>query len=128
MSYFVLAHNFKPEYLDIPVFAIYSAYVEKTIFGMTYTNLADEMALVLPLVGLAFIAFSKQRKETLEIEIIRKKALVVALVINTGLLIILNLLVFGTGFIAILLVNLFSQLVIYLLVFQILLFRNKKMV
>lgn len=125
MAYFVLAHNFKPEYLDIPVFAIYSAYVEKTIFGLTYTNLADEIALVLPLIGLALIVFSKRKKEVPEIEIIRQKALAAALLINTIFLIVLNLLVFGTGFIAILLINLYAQLVIYLLVYQLLLIKEK---
>lgn len=128
MSYLVLANNFKPEWLDIPVFAIYSAYVEKTIFGMTYTNLADEIALLLPLIGLAFIIFSKQKKETPEVEIIRKKALILAFVMNTGLLIMLNLLVFGTGFVGILLLNLYSQLAIYLLVYWALLIRNKAIV
>lgn len=128
MSYLVLANNFKPEWLDIPVFAIYSAYVEKTIFGMTYTNLADEIALLLPLIGLAFIIFSKQKKETPEVEIIRKKALILAFVMNTGLLIMLNLLVFGTGFVGLLLLNLYSQLAIYLLVYWALLIRNKAIV
>lgn len=118
MAYYVLALNFKPDYLDSPVFAIYSAYVEKTIFGMTYTNLADELALVMPLIGLAFIAFSRHRKEAPEFEIIRRKALVTVFIINTVLLVILNLLVFGTGFIAILLLNLYAPLLIYLVVYQ----------
>lgn len=126
MAYFVLALNFKPDYLDIPVFAIYSAYLEKTIFGMTYTNLADEIALLLPLIGLAFIAFSKQKKETPEVETIRKKALAVSVVINTCLLVVLNLLVFGTGFVAILLMNLYSLFLIYLIVFNWLFFTKQK--
>lgn len=125
MAYLVLANNFKPDWLGYPVFALYSAYVEKTIFGMTYTNLADEIALLLPLFGFAFIAFSKQKKEFPDYEEVRKRALALAFVINTALLIVLNLLVFGTGFVAILLMNLYAQLLIYLIVYQVLIFRNK---
>lgn len=123
MGYMVLSLSFKPEYLDVRVFAIYSAYVEKTIFGLTYTNLADEIALVFVLLGLAFMAFSKQKNEIGEHEKLRRNALVIAFLLNTCLLVVLNLLVFGTGFIVILLLNLFSLQIIYLLAFHFLLFR-----
>ena len=63
MGYFVSFKHFMPDYLNIPVFAIYSAYMEKIVMGFTQTNLADEIAVVFILSGLAILTFTKQHEE-----------------------------------------------------------------
>ena len=63
MAYLVSFDNFMPEYLNVPVFAIYSAYIKKTVMGITQTNLSDEIAVIFMLTGLALLIFSKQKNE-----------------------------------------------------------------
>jgi len=131
MAYLVISRNFKPDFLDVPVFAIYSSYLNKVIFGITQTNLADEMAIILLLFGLALLAVSKQKLEKDHYMKMRVNALVWSVFLNTILMVVAALTFFGMGYLIILIINAFSQLVIYLILFNILLVsdvikRNRK--
>jgi hypothetical protein len=131
MAYLVISRNFKPDFLDVPVFAIYSSYLNKVIFGITQTNLADEMAIILLLFGLALLAVSKQKLEKDHYMKMRVNALFWSVFLNTVLMVVAALTFFGMGYLIILIINTFSQLVIYLILFNILLVsdvtkRNRK--
>jgi len=115
LSYLVFANNYKPDFLNIPVFAVYSAYMSKTIFGITQTNLADELAIILNLTGLAFLAFSREKNEKSHFETTRAKALLYAVLMNIVFLLLCTLFIFGTGYIAVLIINIFSILTFYLI-------------
>lgn len=112
--------RFKPDYLNVPVFAVYSSYLKKVVFGMSQTNLADELAFILILAGLIWLVCSWEKKEGPETDMLRYKALVYSVLINSGFLLFSALFIFGIGFITVMIVNLFSQLAIYLVVFRIL--------
>jgi hypothetical protein len=120
MAYMVINRNFKPDFLDVPVFAIYSSYLNKVIFGITQTNFADEMAIILLLFGLIFLAISKQKLEKDHYMKIRVKALIWSVFLNTILMVVASLTFFGTGYLIILIINTFSQLAIYLILFNVL--------
>jgi len=121
MAYLVISWNFKPDFLDIPIFAIYSSYLNNVIFGITQTNFADEMAIVLLLFGLILLAISKQKIEKEYYMKIRVKAIILSVFLNTALAVIAALTFFGMGYLIILVINIFSQLVIYLIFFNVLL-------
>lgn len=118
MAYLVSFDNFMPEYLNVPVFAIYSAYIKKTVMGITQTNLSDEIAVIFMLTGLALLIFSKQKNEKSFYNELRAKSMFLAVIINTLSIILLTLLVFGLGYIKIVFINIFSLLIIYLIVFN----------
>ena len=126
MGYFVLFRHFMPEYLNVPVFAIYSAYIEKTVMGMTQTNIADEITILLIISGLAFLTFSKQKEEKDIYMIIRAEAMFLSVALNTILVIIITLFFFGLGFVKLIFFNIFSLFIIYLVVFRIKLIRLKR--
>lgn len=103
--------------LKIPVFAFYSRYFKTKVFETIKTPFADEMTLVLIITGLAIIVFSREKDETEIMNVIRSRSLVKAVMLNTALMVLCLLFIYGTGYIAVLVINLFSLFVIYLLIF-----------
>jgi hypothetical protein len=101
----------------IPVFAVYSSYLETKYFTTIRTNFAEELTILLLIVGLSLIIFSKEKKEYEGLDKLRLKALARALLLNNIFLFLSTLFVFGTGFITILVINIFSFLLLYLVLF-----------
>ncbi|MBW6492614.1 MAG: hypothetical protein K0B15_15620 [Lentimicrobium sp.] len=103
--------------LKIPVFAIYSAFFEKKMFVTFQTNFADELIILTLLTGLTLITFSKEKNEPEGLDLIRLKAMLRAVMANTALLLFSVLFIYGSGFIAVLVINIFSFFVFYLIFF-----------
>jgi len=118
LAYLVLKMNFKPDYLDWPVFAIYSSYTNTTVFGMTQTNIADELAMMFVLISLVLFCLSRKKHEKDFYMNLRVKAIFYAMIIYAIALSIAILTIFGTGFIAMLFFGLYAVFVIYLVVFN----------
>lgn len=103
--------------LKIPVFAVYSAFLETKMFVVFRTNFSDELTMLTLLTGLALIAFSKEKTEMEGFDLIRMKAMFRAAMVNTAFLFLSLLFIYGSGFMAVLVANLFSFFVFYLLFF-----------
>lgn len=101
----------------IPVFAVYSSFLSTKYFTSFKTNFFDELTLLLLISGLALIVFTKEKNETEGLDSIRFKAFFRALTANTIFLLLSVIFVYGSGFIAILVVNIFSLFIFYLLFF-----------
>ncbi len=101
----------------IPVFAISSYFMEHKMFTAFPTNVTDEIILLFYLLGLGLIVFSKEKNETVEIENLKYKSLSKAVFYNTLFLIVSVLFVYGGSYIGILVLNLFSIFIIYLVIF-----------
>lgn len=101
----------------MPVFALYSSFLETKTFATFRTNVADEITLILLLAGLSLIVFSKEKFEKEGMDALRFKALFTALIINNLFLLFSILFIFGTGFIAMLVLNIFSFLILYIVFF-----------
>jgi len=106
--------------IESPVFAIYSGFLEHKFFAISHTNLTDELALFFFLTGLMLVILSKERFESESIKKIRYKALLLSFLINYIMLIFCTLFIFGSGFIFIVILNLCSQSVIFIICFTIL--------
>jgi len=91
---------------------------------MTRTNLTDELASVLLLAGALWLLCSKEKSESSEIDQLRYKAFFFSVLLNSGFLLFSILFIFGIGFINIMIINLFSQLAFYLLIFRFLMKRQ----
>jgi hypothetical protein len=103
--------------LKIPVFAVYSSFLEAKMFVTFQTNFADEIIMILLLCGLGLIIFSKEKTEYEGYDLIRLKALAKAVLVNICFLLFAVLFIYGSGFIAILVINIFSLFLLYLLFF-----------
>jgi hypothetical protein len=101
----------------MPVFAVFSSFMETKTFETFTTNFADELILLLLVCGLGFIVFSKEKVETKNLDSVRYQAISKAAVTNNIFLLFSILFVYGSGFIAVLVINLFSFSVLYLFIF-----------
>ena len=106
--------------LRIPVFAVLSSFIETRMFVTFQTNFADELILILLLSGILLLVFTREKNEELIPEYIRLKALMYALLVNSGVLLFSAMFVYGSGFVAVLVFNFISLPVFYLIVFYIL--------
>ena len=101
----------------IPVFAVYSVFLETKIFETFRTNFADELTLLFLICGLGMIVFSRQKTEFAGLDLIRFKALSLAVITNTVFLLLSVIFVYGSGFMGILVINVISLFVFYLTFF-----------
>jgi hypothetical protein len=98
---------------------------DKTINFDEQINLTDEFALTGLIVGLLFIAFARQKQEDEFIHHTRLQSWQWAVLINYGLLLIATCLVHGMNFIDVMMYNMLTVLIIFIVRFHIILLRNK---
>jgi len=103
--------------LILPVLAVVSSFLETKTFIILQTNVADELILLSFLAGFFFLIFSKEKTETVYLDQLRARAFSKAVVANMVLLLFSILFVYGNGFLAIILLNLFSGFIFYLIFF-----------
>ena len=101
--------------LILPVFAIFSSFLETKMFAIIRTNIADELVMLTLLTGFFFLAFSKDKTEGELLDKLRIKAISKAIIVNTGFLVFSILFFFGNGFLTVLFLNLFSVFLFYII-------------
>lgn len=85
----------RPEFFNIKIFALVSAYLETRYFVIAQTNILDELAAILLLAGIAAFSFSKLKTEKPEYQAFRIKALVYSIFIALAFWILSFLLIYG---------------------------------
>lgn len=101
----------------MPVFAVFSSFIETKVFTTFQTNFADELVMLTLLTGLALISFSKEKNEQQDFDSIRLRSIFRALMANTAFLIFSILFIFGSGFLGVLVLNVITLHVFYLIFF-----------
>lgn len=101
-----------------PVWAILSSFFETRAFTVTTTNLTDELLMVALLCGLSFMVLAEEKDEKRRYAVLRLKAWMSAFAINTALLLFTVFFFYGTAFVTILAINLYSTAVVYLIIFH----------
>lgn len=114
----------KLSFLQLPAFAVYSSYLEVKTFSLIQNNYTEELTALILLIGLIFVSFSKEKVEYEELNKIRLKALILSFYINSVLIIISLFVVFGFGYVTVMMINIFSIFIIYLINFRILMLRK----
>ncbi len=109
----------------MPVFAVFSSFIETKMFVTFTTNFADELTMLLLFTGLILIVFSKEKTESEYLDATREKAIVKALIYNNIMLLFSILFIYGSGFIGILVINLFSFSLFYLFIFYLMKYKQK---
>ena len=116
----------KPSYLTVPVFAVYSSFLETKTFQVITNNVSEEITALLLLLGLFAINFSKEVIENEKVDSLRLFSFASSVLLNTMILIFCVLFIFGFAFVNVLMFNMFSQLMIYQIIFRIHYIKNKK--
>ena len=97
-----------------------------SIFEENRINLTDEFALTGIIVSLLFLAFAKEKNEDEFIYRSRLESWQWSVLINYGLLIIATWLVHGLAYIDVMMYNMLTVLIIFIVRFHLVLFRSSK--
>jgi len=97
------------------------------ILDFNTNNLTDELASVGIILSMMLVAFSKEKTEDEAIQFFRLASLQWAVIVNYVVLIACILLVYGTGFLSVMIYNMFTILIIFNIRFRFVLFQHNKM-
>lgn len=119
LFYIRFIQNIKFAFLDWKVFAIQSKFIESKSWTFIQNNMSEEIIGIFLLVGLYFLAFSREKVETEKTNELRLQSFLLTIFINTILLVLSYLLFFGVSFIWVTIVEPFAVLLIYYIIFRI---------
>jgi hypothetical protein len=112
------------------VFAIVeeAIFSDANFFSISENNVLDEISSILLILGALLIAFSKEKSEDEFISKIRLESLVWATYINYAILILAIIFVYDTTFLWVLVFNMFTLLVFFLIRFNWALYKSKNQI
>jgi hypothetical protein len=105
-------------------FLQFQVHIRNGIFDNNRQDLTDELALTGLIAGLLFIAFSREKQEDEFISRVRLESLQWAVLINYILLLIATWVVYNISYIDVMMYNMLTVLLIFIIRFHILLWRN----
>lgn len=108
----------KPKFFDVNVFAIYSQYFETNYFKVISNHISEELTALFLITGLLLLCFTKEKNENESLNQLRLKSLVITFYVNTIFLLFSFTFIYGLIFINILVLNLISPFLIYLITFN----------
>lgn len=116
------------EFLDVNVFALYTESFMKPggFFKIIENNIMDELAGIFLIVGAILVACSKEKNEDEFIARIRLESLLWAMYVNYFLLLLSILFVYDVGFYSIMVFNMFTLLLFFLIRFNFILYKTSK--
>ncbi|MDM8003729.1 MAG: hypothetical protein QUS66_12665 [Bacteroidota bacterium] len=129
LGLFIIIFDYDFKFLDARVFTIYSQTLfseERVTFGFMNGNLTGTITGVLFIIGAFLVAFSKERTEDEFIAKIRLESLLWATYINYGILLFCFLFFYEIEFLYVMIFNMFTILVIFIIRFQYVLYRANK--
>jgi hypothetical protein len=112
--------------IRLPVLAVHSSYIQTKYFVIITNNIFEEITMLCLLAGFLFLVFSKEKIELKEYKTLREESWRIAIILNSALLAFSILFIYGKGFIAVLILNMFTYFIFYLMVFMIKKARLKK--
>ncbi|MEG2070380.1 MAG: hypothetical protein RR034_03290 [Bacteroidales bacterium] len=95
-------------------------------FGFGSGDIIETFIGILILVGGTLVGFSKNRQEDEFIEKLRFESLVLAIYVNNIILILCLIFIWGLNFLSVMLYNMFTILIFFIVCFYIKLYLNKK--
>lgn len=126
LGIYYLITELSPEFLNMQVFTIVNDELgdEVQYFTMMSNNVFDEIIGLLLIISMAFIAMSKQKNEDEFIAKIRVESLVWATYINYAILALAIIFVHGLSFFWVLVFNMFTVLLFFIIRFNWVLYKS----
>lgn len=117
-------HEFGAAWLWANVFSIVNDHDK--YFGFDYTNITNTVIGSLFIIGAMLVSFSKEKNEDEFIAELRLSSLLWAVCVSYLLLLIAFVLVYGTPFLDVMVYNMFTVLIIFIIRFNYLMYKNSK--
>ncbi|MHC1732239.1 MAG: hypothetical protein AB9888_09480 [Bacteroidales bacterium] len=126
---YIIFSDFEFDFLNARVFAFFSDEIlgDSVTMGFIHTNLTYTITGIIFIISAFFVAFSREKTEDEFIARIRLESLLWATYINYGILLFCFLFFYDFGFLYVMIINMFTILVIFIIRFQYLLHRAKKL-
>lgn len=120
MGLLTLIFDYEPDFLNFNVPAIFvdEFFGEKHFFGIVTNNVLNEILGVLIIISSLLVAFSKERSEDEYILKIRLESLVWAVYVNYAILLISFLFIFDLSFLWVMILNMFTVLLFFIIRFN----------
>ncbi|MGK0390236.1 MAG: hypothetical protein ACI94Y_002987 [Maribacter sp.] len=129
----VLSYSFQEiPFFDVHVFAIWIQDLglgtsdSNHFLTIIENNIFNEITATFLIIGGIFFAFSKEKNEDEFINRLRLDALLIATYINYGLLLFATLFIYDMAFFHVLIYNMFTLLIIFIVRFRYVLYQSKK--
>jgi hypothetical protein len=125
---YIIFSDFEFDFLNARVFAFFSDEIlgDSVTMGFIHTNLTYTITGIIFIISAFFVAFSREKTEDEFIARIWLESLLWATYINYGILLFCFLFFYDFGFLYVMIINMFTILVIFIIRFQYLLHRAKK--
>lgn len=127
---FIIFTSFEADWLNTKVFAILTDQVlgKAESFSIVETNITNTLAGILFIIGAILVGFSKEKTEDEFIANIRLSSLLWAVYVNYILLFLAFIFIYGTAFFTVMVFNMFTVLIIFIVRFNYSLYKNSKLV
>lgn len=124
LSYYIFELE-ELDFFNTKVYAIFndSIFGGEGNFSKSTNNILDELIAIVLIIGAIIVAFSKTKIEDELVVKIRMESLVLATYINYGILLLTIILVYGFPFLNIMVFNMFTLLVFFVIIFHVKLFK-----
>jgi hypothetical protein len=128
LGIFVTVTGFEPEWLDARVFSFFPGQLpgKYRVMGLTYANLASTIVGVLFIIGALLTGFSKEKNEDEFISNLRLSSLLWAVLVNYSLLLLAFIFIYGMAFLNVMIYNMFTVLLLFIIRFNYILYKNSK--
>jgi len=122
--------NFEALQFKGKVFAIvhHELFEKSQFLEFVETDITNTVVGILFIVGAMFVGFSKEKKEDEFIAKLRLSSLLWAVWVNYSLLLLSFLFIYGTAFLTVMMYNMFTVLIIFIVRFNYILYKNSKTV
>lgn len=128
IGFIALVYEYEPSFLDFDVPAIFvnEVFGEQKLIGMVNNNILNEILGVLIIISSLLVAFSKEKQEDEYISKIRLESLVWSVYVNYGILIFTFLFIYDMSFFWVMIFNMFTVLLFFIIRFNVQLLMLKK--
>jgi len=123
-----LVLGYEPDFLivNVPAIFISELFGYKQLFGVIENNIMNEILGILIIISSIFVAFSKEKLEDEFISKIRLESLVWAVYVNYAILLFSFLFIYGLSFLWVMVFNMFTVLLFFIIRFNWQIFKLKK--
>ncbi len=127
---YLIISGYEASWLNVKMLSIFPAelFGEQKYFSMVTINLTNTLISVLFLIGCLIVGFTKEKNEDEFIAKIRLSSLLWAVLVNYILLLLAFIFVYGPSFLNVMIYNMYTVLLIFIIRFNYLLYKNSKWV
>lgn len=126
----LMVSDFEAMKINARVFAIFNDEIfgKAQTFSFIHTNITNTIVGILFIIGSLLVGFSREKREDEFIANLRLSSLLWAVLVNYILLLFFFVFVYGGSFLYVMIYNMFTVLVIFIVRFNYILYRNSKTV